>query len=536
MKKIKSIRIIGGGSAGWMTAAILVTHFPHLDIRVIEDPATPTVGVGESTLGHFRNFLDSINVKDTEFMKSSDASYKLGIRFKNFYLKNNEHFFYPFGHPNLEGNQYRLNDWYYKKIFIPDTPLHDYADCVSPTMALINENKIFENHNNELPNFDFTHDVAFHLDAAKFANWLRDYICIPRGVSLCPNKFTGCKMNEEGIQEFYLDGQTWNPIKADLFIDCTGFKSLLMNQYLKQKFTSYSHILPNNKAWATRIPYRNKKRELVTYTDCEAINNGWVWTIPLWSRLGCGYVYSDQYIDDDKALEEFKKHLRTSKKLTQKEVDKLNYKLIPMRIGIQEKLFHKNVVTIGLSAGFIEPLESNGLFTVHEFAKNLCKILSRGQISQWDKDNFNLACQNEFDAFAQFVAFHYALSHRTDTEYWRDIYKKNFSLNLLDNNTPFIYDLKMHANQRMKHGFYNIRESGMHYIATGMNYFPTDLPTVMFQGTEIPNYKTKDVDAFYENLWYQRRLNLEAKKKKWKAAVKKAPSLYDFLSKRIMQK
>ena len=117
--EINSIRIIGGGSAGWMTAAALVTHLPHVDIRVIEDPNTPHIGVGESTLGFIRNYLDVIGLKDTDFMKACNASYKLAIRFKNFYKKNNEAFYYPFGPYNMDGNQRGLNDWALKKIYFP---------------------------------------------------------------------------------------------------------------------------------------------------------------------------------------------------------------------------------------------------------------------------------------------------------------------------------------------------------------------------------------------------------------------------------
>jgi tryptophan halogenase len=534
-KKISAVRIVGGGSAGWMTAAVLAIHFPHFDIRVIEDPNTPHIGVGESTLGQFRNFLNLIGVRDDEFMKDCDASYKLGIRFKNFYLKNNEHFFYPFGKVNLNGNQYGLQDWNYKKIFLPDTPLSDYANCMSPIMALINANKIFKNENNELPNFDFTQDVAFHFDSLKFANWLKEKICLPRGVTFVPQKLTKVKINEEGIYEYELDGQHLNKLKADLFIDCTGFKSLLLGEYLQEPFESYEDLLPNNSAWATRIPYKNKEKELVTYTDCEAIDNGWVWTIPLWSRLGCGYVYSNKFIDDNNALIEFKKHLITEKKLTNKEINKLEFKKIPMRIGIHKRLWVKNVVAIGLSAGFIEPLESNGLYTVHEFLIKLCKILKRDYVSQWDRDNFNMACHQEFYTFAQFVALHYALSHRTDTEYWRAINNKSFYKNMNSNDTPFSFDLKFISHVKMKHANFNTID-GVHYIATGMNYLSSDLPTVLHQGFEVPNYRTKDVEAFYLNLWHSSRKNLEDKKKTWKEAIKKQPSLFKFLTKYIYKK
>ena len=148
-------------------------------------------------------------------------------------------------------------------------------------------------------------------------------------------------------------------VKADLFIDCTGFSALLIDKALKEPFESFEDVLPNNSAWATKMPYKNKKKELVGYTNCTAIDNGWVWNIPLWSRIGSGYVYSDKYISDDDALLQFQKHIKKG--------DELEYKHIKMRTGIHKRTWVKNVCAIGLSAGFIEPLESNGLYTVHEF-------------------------------------------------------------------------------------------------------------------------------------------------------------------------
>ena len=146
-------------------------------------------------------------------------------------------------------------------------------------------------------------------------------------------------------------------------------------------------MLPNNSAWATRKPYKDKRNELVAYTNCTAIENGWVWNIPLWSRIGTGYVYSDKFVDDDTALKQFQKHLGT---------DELEFKKIKMRVGIHEKLWHKNVAAIGLSAGFIEPLESNGLFSVHEFVIKLVRALNREKVSQWDKDNYTYQCNKQF--------------------------------------------------------------------------------------------------------------------------------------------
>ena len=149
-----------------------------------------------------------------------------------------------------------------------------------------------------IPNLDFNYqkDSAFHFDATKFGIWLRDNICKPNGVKHIKEEIKTIEQDEDGIVSLN------NKHKADLYIDCTGFKSLLLEKTLKEPFENLEHMLPNNSAWATRIPYTNKKKELNLYTNCTAYNNGWIWNIPLWSRMGTGYVYSDKFISDDDAV------------------------------------------------------------------------------------------------------------------------------------------------------------------------------------------------------------------------------------------
>ena len=511
---LNNILIVGGGSAGWMTAATLIKAFPDKNITLIESPNIPTVGVGESTIGGIRNWTNFLEIEDKDFLSSTDGSYKLGIRFTDFYKKG-EHFFYPFGLENTEGNVASKNDWFIKKEFFPETPYSDYADHIFPIMSLINQNKISYNKDKLLPSFEFNLDTAFHFDATKFGIWLRDKYCIPRGVKHIKEDVISIETNEEGIESLN------KKHKADLFIDCTGFKALLMDKTLKEPFESYEDLLPNNSAWATRIPYKNKEKELVTYTNCTAIENGWVWNIPLWSRIGTGYVYSDKFVSDEEALEQLKKHLgKRSPK------DKSDYKNIKMRVGIHKRLWVKNVCAIGLAAGFIEQLESNGLFSVHEFLKSLVRNLKRNESSQWDKDNFTYECKKMFREFAEFVALHYALSHRKDTPYWKNNFNKEWSKNLI-NLEPFL--LKGLAYSSYTRIFeYAFEQGGIHAIAAGMHWAPTDLNTILLNTP----YPKKDVLSTWNTLIY----NLNNKKKNWDRAVKKEESLFSFLKKEIYEK
>ena len=176
---------------------------------------------------------------------------------------------------------------------------------------------------------------------------------------------------------------------------------------MKEPFESYEDILPNNSAIATRQPYTNKKEQLKGYTNCKAVSNGWIWNIPLWSRIGTGYVYSDKYTTYEDALKELQQELGT---------DELEFRKIKMRIGIHKRLWVKNVCAIGLSAGFIEPLESNGLLTIHHFLFNLIPILKKEIVNEFAIQHFNLSCRRMFRGFAEFVAMHYAISDRIDSE------------------------------------------------------------------------------------------------------------------------
>ena len=505
---MNKITIVGGGSAGWMTASTLIKAFPEKTITLIESPKIPIVGVGESTIGGIRNWTNFLGVKDKQFLSKTDGSYKLSIKFTDFYQKG-EAFHYPFGTPYHHENYYRKNDWYFKKIMMPKTPVYDYADCLYPQMTLVNQNKMSYNIKNQIPYFKFNEDTAFHFDATKFGIWLRDNFAIPKGVIHIKEDIKTIEKNKDGIKSLN------NKHTADLFIDCTGFKSLLLSKELEEPFESYENLLPNNSAWATRVPYKNKEKQLVSYTNCTAYNNGWIWNIPLWSRMGTGYVYSDKFIDDDSALKEFQNYLGTKE---------LEFRKIKMRVGIHKRLWVKNVCAIGLAAGFIEPLESNGLFSVHEFLFALMRNLSRGKVSQWDKDNFTAECKFMFRSFAEFVALHYALSHRIDTPYWQSNYNKTWCEDLI-NLKPFLTNAFSESSYNRIHDFEFKDTAGIHCIATGMHWNPTDLNLMLYK-SHLDKNKLFDT-------WLPFVLNLDKRKENWNKAIASELSLNKFLEKEI---
>lgn len=519
MKKIEKIVVVGGGSAGWMSAATMVRAFPKKEIVVIESKEYPVIGVGESTIQQLKEWTSYINLNEKDFMSYTDATYKFSIKFTDFFEKDSGSFHYPFGRPYIEESMSGINDWQIKKILNPSTPNSDFAETYFPILSLVEKNKISWNKDKALSNFDFHQGTAYHFDAVKFAQWLKNRYCLPKGVKLIQDTVSKVNTDNSGVLSVVLsDGSI---VYGDLFIDCTGWNSLLIGKALEEPFQDFSDTLPNNRAWATRIPYTDIREEMEPFTNCTAIGNGWIWNIPTWQRIGTGYVYSDKYVSKEQALEEFKAYL-ISKKMKvhnpSRDVDSYEYKDISFRTGIHKRTFVKNVVAIGLSAGFIEPLESNGLLTVHEFLLYLVDSLNKETITEIDRKAYNTRVQKYFCDFAEFVALHYAFSNRTDTQYWRDVIERDYTKipSSEYGAIKYLFDAK---NIRYRFDPAN----GIPCIATGMNFNPrtehTLFKEIFYGGMPEDTY---DRIHIIMKRWKQLR-------KQWDNEASRSPYMYDWL-------
>jgi tryptophan halogenase len=288
----------------------------------------------------------------------------------------------------------------------------------------------------------------------------------------------------------------------------------LLGKHLKEPFITTKDVLPNNRAWASPIQYTDKEKELQVFTNCTGLKNGWVWNTPLWSRIGSGYVYSDEFIDDETALKEFKAHLDSEDMVVynpnrSKEMD---FRQIEIKNGYYERFWVKNVVAIGLSGGFLEPLESTGLYFIHEFLLLLVDALEREQVTQWDIATWNKATRNNFEIQLDFVALHFAMSLRDDSPYWKKL---------------TMQDMKDSFVKRGIEKYYDRQFSGFQFnaLAAGMGYNPITARVV------------KDVKWSYG---IDRKFEADIligiqhdKVEKWKLAIAGFPSHYQYLKENI---
>ena len=483
--KVDSICIVGGGTAGWMAAATFTRLFPEKHITLLESEDIPTIGVGESTTQFFRGWLDFIELYDVQWMDDCDATYKYSVRFENFNRPNCP-FHYPFiSNPDSVKDPKNIPTWFIHQALTGES-VDGFAAWIAPHMKAIEEGRIITE---DFDRFVHERDTGFHMDAIKFARWLKYNVCYPGGINhMSDVHIVKHKKRKDGTLEWIQD-KNGRRFYADLFVDCTGFKSLLINDYMKTGWEDFNEMLPNDRAWTVRLPYTNKREQMKTYTNCTALDNGWVWNVPLQNRIGTGYNYSSKFISDADALEEFKKHLGYPEETL------CDYRNIKFKTGLSKKPWNKNVLAIGLSGGFIEPLESNGLLSVHEWLIWACQIIGDGAVRAIDINAFNYKARKNFKSFAHFVFYHYAFSKRNDTPYWKYMTEDYDALSDLHN--EFLYDIRNSTTPLDKidiHKFTLHNYGGESYIAAGHDWNPFNHATLRL----LESRKEIDLDSYIE--------------------------------------
>jgi len=403
---IQKIVIVGGGTAGWMTAASLAKRYAgkQLTIELIESDAIGTVGVGEATVPGMRMYIRDLEIKELDFIKATNATFKLGIEFKDWYNIGHS-FFHPFagyGAPINDLDFYQCWLQLYKNGY--QHKLEDF--CLSLQLAKQNR---FAQPDLDADTLLARYNYAYHFDASLFAKFLRNY-AEQRGVKRTEGKITAVNLKDDdgSIKSVVVDTQ--GEIPADLFIDCSGFRGLLIEETMKTGYEDWSEWLQCDRAVALQS---TNVGEPIPYTRSTALGAGWQWNIPLQHRTGNGYVYCSRHISDDEAIAALRNNVR-GEHLTEPRV-------IKFVAGIRKKFWNKNCVALGLASGFIEPLESTSISLVQTGIDKLIVFLGNLLIDPAQVAEANRLNEAEYSRIRDFIILHYKANQRSDTQFWRDM-------------------------------------------------------------------------------------------------------------------
>jgi tryptophan 7-halogenase len=407
-----TIVIVGGGTAGWLTAAFLQNQLPQtinrpVDITVIEAEDIPTVGVGEATIPSIRQTLAACGIEEHVFLKNCAATFKHGIEFINWRADPKDggenSYFHPFGDQIMVGGKDATWQW----LQLPQEQRAAYAERFSVQAEIARAGQAPKGFS-DAP-YDGALAYAYHLDAGKLAQFLKE-LSKERGVCHKVQKVMEVERQGDDIAAIQLDDGA--RIEADIFVDCTGFAARLINSDKQNGFNSLSDILFVDRAVVTRVE-NDTLSDVIGYTKSTAQSAGWIWDIALQDRRGVGHVYSSRYIDDESAKVELAAYV-------QQPVDTLETRQLNMRIGYHDHQWRGNCVAIGLSSGFLEPLESTGIYLIEMANWAMLEFMPRYISGAQPQGSYNRILHNHYNNIADFLKMHYCLSKRRDTAFWRD--------------------------------------------------------------------------------------------------------------------
>jgi hypothetical protein len=401
---VRRIMIVGGGTAGWMTALILARTLIEqgVDITVVESPNVGIIGVGEGSTPWLRGFFDSLDIEEAEWMPECHATYKCGITFDKWSTKPGfESYFHPFASmlDNLTMTQFVHNAD--ARVNRADVHAHPDRFFIATRLA---RGRLAPKAAEHFP-FDIWH--GYHFDSVLLGQFLHKK-ALQRGVRYRTAHVTRADLDSEGAIAAVAtaEGET---LRADIFVDCSGFAGLLIDQALKTPFVSFAENLFNDAAIAIPSPVG---QSLPSETVSTALKSGWAWKIPLTSRFGNGYVYSTQFCTPDAAEFELREHLGLLESPTPA-------RHLKMKIGRVTKHWNKNCLAVGLSQGFIEPLEATALLFIQQTATAFAECLDLGDLGDAAHDRFNAQVNEHFEGIRDYIVTHYKTNSRTDTDYWR---------------------------------------------------------------------------------------------------------------------
>lgn len=409
---VRRIVIVGGGSAGWLTAGLLAaehgdTGSRSVSVTLVESPDVRTIGVGEGTWPTMRGTLQRIGIPESDFIRECSATFKQGTKFVGWVTgEEADHYYHPFTAPAGYLGISLVPFWQ------PERDRVTFANAVSPQGYLCDRNLAPKQATT--PEFAAVANYAYHLDAGRFADLLQRHCTAKLGVRHVLDHVISINGGPEGdIASLGLARS--GSLEGDLFIDCTGFAALLLGRHYGVAFVDRRHVLFNDSALALQVPYADDDTPIASQTISTAQAAGWIWDIGLITRRGIGYTYSSGHTTDGEA----EAALRSYVARTGGDASALEPRKISFRPGHREKFWHRNCVAVGMSAGFLEPLEASALVLIELAGRMIAEELpaTRGEMDIVAR-RYNEKFLYRWDRIIDFLKLHYVLSRRADSRYW----------------------------------------------------------------------------------------------------------------------
>jgi tryptophan halogenase len=402
----KRVVVVGGGTAGWMAASAIAKLLPHAaSVELIESAEIGIVGVGEATLPHLRAFIQTLGLDEIGFMAATHATYKLGIEFRDF-GKPGDCYLHPFGDFGRPLDDVPFLHWWLRMHALGQGgDLGEY--CVANVMAA---QRRFAPPAADPETLLSTYGYAYQFDATRFGPYLRIF-AEANGVTRTEGRIVSVERHPETGDVTAVVLESGGRIHGDLFVDCSGFRSLLLGDALGEAWEDWSHWLPCDRAMA--LPCTSPPGEIEPLTRATAMPAGWRWRIPLQHRVGNGYVYSSAHLSEDEA---------SAAILAAVEGAPLaDPRVLRFKAGRRKRSWSHNVIAVGLASGFLEPLESTSIYLVQVAIQQLIDLFPIGAIEVADRAEFNAQVDYEYDRIRDFLILHYHASTRDDSAFWRDV-------------------------------------------------------------------------------------------------------------------
>lgn len=457
--------IVGGGTAGWLTAGIIAARHcsknastQDTEVILVESPDVKNLGVGEGTWPTMRDTLRQIGISERTFLSCCDASFKQASKFVGWSHGKNEHYYHPFTAPSGYGAVSIADHW------CATTKDIDFESWVCAQGTICDKNLAPKLP--QMPEYAFSLNYGYHLNAGKFVKVLHQHCVEKLGVKYIQGHVEQVlSAQNDDISEIVLSNN--ERIAGDLFIDCSGFAAILIDKHYQIPFKSKRHILFNDTALALQVEHESDNTPIASCTVATAQENGWIWDISLQNRRGIGHVFSSDFTSADSAEEALLKYVKNDPLLASQRLSPRTIKFNP---GHRDTFWHKNCVAIGVSAGFVEPLEATALVLIEKSAEWISQQLPRDRsaMSVLAK-RFNALTLQRWQEIIDFLKLHYILSSRKDSEYWREHQQASSipeslqeALTLWRTQAPGLYE----TNQR----FELFSSASKQYVLYGMGF------------------------------------------------------------------